>query len=231
MKGVTMNKENLTKLLEPFAPEDIEWRVQQSGIKNDKAWAMVLAYVQNRAVQQRLDDVCGPENWKNKFETAPDSGVMCGISIKIGDEWIDKWDGAENTQIEAVKGGLSGAMKRSAVQWGIGRYLYKLETVFVQVSDKGQHYIGVKENHDDKYPKIKGYWNDPQLPTWALPKDTAVKKSAKVEKFVTDNQKQLIMELLEKRGVPKEEMPSTLSIQFDVPIGTVMRKRNRLLEN
>lgn len=178
-----MDAADLKKLLEPFDPEDIEWRVQQSGIKNDKGWAMVLAYVQNRAVQQRLDDVCGAHNWKNKFETAPDSGVMCGLSIKVGDEWIDKWDGAENTQIEAVKGGLSGAMKRAAVQWGIGRYLYKLDTTFVQINARGQHYIGIKEKPKDEYPKIKGYWDDPELPDSALPADYKKTAPASIKEY------------------------------------------------
>ncbi|WP_348260526.1 Rad52/Rad22 family DNA repair protein, partial [Salmonella enterica] len=66
-------------------------------------------------------------------------GVECGISIKIGSEWVSKWDAAENTQVGAVKGGRSGAMKRAAVQWGIGRYLYNLEGGFAQISsDKNQ---------------------------------------------------------------------------------------------
>ncbi|EAV6548469.1 recombinase, partial [Salmonella enterica] len=51
---------NLDQLDEPFAAEDIEWRIQQSGKTRDgKVWAMVLAYVTNRAIMKRLDDVCG----------------------------------------------------------------------------------------------------------------------------------------------------------------------------
>ena len=61
--------ENLDRLSEPFHEKDIEWLVQQAGEKNGKQWAMVLAYVTNRAIQQRLDDVVGCENWKNEFES------------------------------------------------------------------------------------------------------------------------------------------------------------------
>ena len=39
-------------LNEPFPVEDIEWRIQQSGDKNGKPWAMVLAYVTNRAIME-----------------------------------------------------------------------------------------------------------------------------------------------------------------------------------
>lgn len=61
-------------------------------------------------------------NGETNIVTLNNGGVECGISIKIDGEWITKWDAAENTQVEAVKGGRSGAMKRAAVQWGIGRY-------------------------------------------------------------------------------------------------------------
>ena len=52
---------NLARLRDPFAPEDIEWRVQQAGEKNGRPWARVLAYVTNRAIMERLDEVVGPE--------------------------------------------------------------------------------------------------------------------------------------------------------------------------
>lgn len=132
---------NLDQLDEPFAAEDIEWRIQQSGKTRDgKVWALVLAYVTNRAIMKRLDDVCGKAGWRNEYRDIPNNGgVECGISIKIDSEWVTKWDAAENTQVEAVKGGRSGAMKRAAVQWGIGRYLYNLEEGFAQISsDKKQ---------------------------------------------------------------------------------------------
>src|SRR5690606_39028946 len=53
-------------------------------------------------------------------------------------EWVTKFDGAENTAVEAVKGGLSDSMKRAAAQWGIGRYLYTLESVWVPLDERGR---------------------------------------------------------------------------------------------
>jgi hypothetical protein len=90
-----------------------------SGKNNNGIWAKVLAYVTNRAIMKRLDEVCGKAGWRNEYRDIPNNGgVECGISIKVEGEWITKWDAAENTQVEAVKGGRSGAMKRAAVQWG-----------------------------------------------------------------------------------------------------------------
>ena len=157
---------DLSKLKDCFEPNDIEWRLQQCGKgKGDKIWGMALAYVTNRAIMNRLDEVCGPENWKNEFKAAPDGGILCGISIKVGDEWVTKWDGAENTDIEAVKGGLSGAMKRAAVQWGIGRYLYKLEESWINANENGAYRGKTKDGTTFR-------WDAPTLPAWALPKDS-----------------------------------------------------------
>ena len=151
---------DLKTLKKPFSAQDIEWRVQRSGFKNGKVWAMVLAYVTNRAIMDRLDETVGPQGWCNKFEPGPNGGIVCGLSIKVGDEWITKWDGADNTGIEAIKGGLSTAMKRSAVQWGIGRYLYDLDVVFANVHEGGAHSGKLK---DDTWFK----WDPPPLPEWA----------------------------------------------------------------
>ena len=51
------NEHELDRLRDPFAPGDIEWRVQTAGEKNGKPWARVLAYVTNRAIMDRLDEV------------------------------------------------------------------------------------------------------------------------------------------------------------------------------
>ncbi|CAI1818408.1 DNA damage response protein A [Serratia quinivorans] len=160
---------NLEKLDEPFAIEDIEWRVQQCGMASNGPWAMVLCYVTNRAIMKRLDEVCGKTGWRNEFQPSPSGGVLCGISIKHEDEWITKWDGAENTQVEAVKGGISGAMKRAAVQWGIGRYLYLLEERFAVCSTERNNQWNKAAYKDKSNKYVNIWWQTPDLPAWALP--------------------------------------------------------------
>lgn len=159
----------LDELLAPFPEEDIEWRVQRAGVTRGKGWAMVLAYVTNRAIMERLDSVVGGLGWKNEFSNAPGGGILCGISIKSEDGWVTKYDGAENTAVEAVKGGLSSSMKRAAVQWGIGRYLYKLESGFVNMTEEKPENMDGWYMHYDKPSNTKYYWRPPKLPTWALP--------------------------------------------------------------
>ncbi len=163
---------DLSKLKEPFPEDDIEWRLGRAGEKENKVWALALAYVTNRAIQNRLDDVCGPERWKNEFKEWHGESQICGISIKCGDEWITKWDGADNTGFESTKGGLSVSMKRAGYQWGIGRYLYELEETFVDTKKTkvaGWKFQAQKKNRDGGIKHTAFWWDTPELPTWALP--------------------------------------------------------------
>jgi len=146
-------KEIMERLQDPFPPEEIEWRVGSTN--GDKTKGIALAYVTNRAIQNRLDSVFGPFGWKNEFREWKGSSQICGISVKFDGEWITKWDGADDSNTEAVKGGLSDAMKRAAYQWGIGRYLYNLENVWVPIRQQGKSYVLASE---------------PRLPAWALPR-------------------------------------------------------------
>lgn len=131
-------------LAQPFAPEDLEWRLQNT--IEEKMRGMAVPYVTNRAIQNRLDEVCGPENWYNDFKPWHANGKkesqLCGIAIYFeGRGFITKWDGAEDSDIEPVKGGLSDSMKRAAYQWGIGRVLYSLDTVWVDIERRGRSYV------------------------------------------------------------------------------------------
>lgn len=141
MNNMQTMREGLSK---PFAPEDLEWRIQVTS--KDKASGLAVPYVTNRAIQDRLDDVVGPENWHNEYKpwhgNGKHEGQICGISIYFeGRGFITKWDGAEDTDIEPVKGGLSDSMKRAAVQWGIGRVLYKMNPIWVGIEQKGSSYM------------------------------------------------------------------------------------------
>src|SRR5262249_44070840 len=115
--------------------------------------------------------------WKNEYQRWGEHGVICGLSARPGSivgEWITKWDGAEETDIEATKGGLSGAMKRAAVQWGIGRYLYDLEETFANCGDKGTYRAKVDAKNADDKTDHWFRWSPPSLPIWALPGDAGL---------------------------------------------------------
>ena len=142
-------------LAAPFPEQDWEWRVQRSGVKNGRPWAIVVPYITNRAIQQRLDEVCGPANWENRFDPI-EGGFICRLGILVDDSWIWKEDGAPQTDIESIKGGLSNAMKRAAVQWGMGRHLYEIDqTLFAEIHEKG--------SHSDKIEGTWYKWDPPRI--------------------------------------------------------------------
>lgn len=157
---------NLLDLKKPFEEKDIEWRIGQCGKTNNKIWANCLAYISARAIQDRLDEVFGPCGWKVSYAKL-DTGILANIEVLYENEWIGKQDGAEQTEIEAFKGGLSSALKRAGSAWGIGRYLYDLEAGFAEIIEKGN---GTRYGKlSDKHGGDVFYWRPPKLPHWALP--------------------------------------------------------------
>lgn len=197
------------ELAAPVTDDDIEWRIGRSGEKNGKVWASALAYVTNRTIMARLDAVCGPENWRNEFREFM-GGVLCGISIRAGDEWVTKWDGAQATDIEPMKGGLSDSMKRAAVQWGIGRELYKLPEVFVDTS--------TDRKDGWQYAKAKGtvfYWRRPTLAE--VRGDRKPPKQQKATPKQPPTNQQIFGKFCEDNGIDKQAAAMWVVEQFDRP--------------
>ena len=196
-------KEIELKLKAPFRPDELEFRI--SATTKDKLKGLAVAYIQNRAVQNRLDEVVGFNNWKNEFIELKNGSKICGISIKIHNEWITNYDGAPDTDIESTKGGLSNSMKRAAVQWGIGRYLYNLPGQWVKIQPKGKSYE-IKER--------------PSLPNWALPKEFQKEKSFKEEiqetyKSELPKNVQVCIDSFKKLNISRSELETYLCLEAE----------------
>lgn len=145
----TSAKAMLDALKNPFDPRFVKYRV--GATSKDKKKGIALFYIDSREVQKRLDDVCGMDGWQNK-ETPFEQGVICELSIRVpSGEWITKTDGGEYTKVSPIKGGCSDALKRAAVLFGIGRYLYYIPNQWYPLNE------------------YKQFETEPQLPKWALP--------------------------------------------------------------
>ena len=132
-------KEISEKLKEKFSESDIEYRV--GATNTDRTMGLALAYVSARAIQSRLDEVLGMENWKVSYREIQ-GGFLCTLSIRINDEWIEKEDGASVTEFESIKGGISNSFKRVASSgFGIGRYLYNARNSWYPIKKQGNGYI------------------------------------------------------------------------------------------
>ena len=129
----------LKKLREPFRKEELEFRV--GATNNDKSMGLALAYVQARAIQNRLDELFGVDGWTVSYKEIS-AGFICSLSIKINDRWVTKEDGAGMTEYESVKGGISNAFKRVASSgFGVGRYLYNAKKNWYPIRQQGRGYV------------------------------------------------------------------------------------------
>jgi hypothetical protein len=146
----------------PFEEWRIEWRVTNTS--HDEARGRVIPYADHRAYMDRLNALVTPAGWTRKytihtsanFERSKDQKIVakvlvtCKLTIHglgshsaTGEEWADN-DNA-GTAAEAR------AFKRASSCFGLGRYLYYFEGIWVDLDGR-------------KRPK-----SIPQLPGWATP--------------------------------------------------------------
>jgi len=139
-------------LAEPFERDEVKFKPQS--VKGNRALA--LAYVDVRVIQDRLDDVLGVDGWQDEYSVLTDMSVVCKLRLKIGKRWITRMDvGSQSEQPDGgdrMKAAFSDALKRAAVKFGMGRYLYRLAPQWV-----------------DFDPVKKMFTSAPKLPPFALP--------------------------------------------------------------
>ena len=182
-----------SRLSEPFAENEIHWRVGGGGT--------ILAYIDARQVVERLNYVVGSENWsdaydpivftntevkentdydalrkkyeeqgaklyevfwmkgnaitgvKNKadmtfgYNDVKYGGIRCSLTVLD----VTRQDVGTVSMADQIKGAHSDALKRAAVKFGIGVYLYDLKNLQGGFFEKG---VVVEP---------------PELPSWAVP--------------------------------------------------------------
>ena len=149
-------EEITSALSRPFDPAVV--RFKPAVVSGNRALA--LAYVDARAILDRLDEVMGVVGWQDDYECLPDGSVVCKLRLKIGDDWITKVDvGGPSEQPDGgdrLKAAFSDALKKASVKFGLGRYLYRLPSQWC-----------------DYDPQKRQFTRPPTLPAAATPKPTA----------------------------------------------------------
>ena len=173
----TMNKERFQeikqRLIEPFDPEEIKWRVTATSTIQTKHGpqkrGQLIAYADQRAYTDRLNSVFGEWGWTRDYDvqvaqnferrTASDKSqsavaakvvVVSRVTIHglgthtgVGEEWADDENAATRAEAQAFK--------RACACFGLGRYLYDLDKTWVDLDQSNR-------------PTYT-----PSLPDWALP--------------------------------------------------------------
>jgi hypothetical protein len=147
-----------TKLREPFPLKFISWKI--NNYSQDKLKALITFHIDARAVQHRLNEVVGVDGWSFSFtELEKDNGVHGCLTLFFDDGGSEKEEqnvrditredvGYANRtdKSEWYKDAVSDALKRCAVHFGVGHFLYALPTLWVDLSEPGQKYLGDDQN-------------------------------------------------------------------------------------
>lgn len=138
-----MSDEQLTlmqQLAAAFDPGEVKFK--PAVVQGNRALA--LPYVDARVIQDRLDHVLGVNGWSDDYTPLADGSVMCRLRLRIGGEWVTKTDvGGPSEQPDGgdrTKAAFSDALKRAAVKFGIGRYLYRLPQQWVDYDPRRRQF-------------------------------------------------------------------------------------------
>jgi hypothetical protein len=161
---------NVTKLLAelevPFSPDQVRWRVTNTS--NDKKRGQIAPYADCRAYTDRLNALFTPQGWTREYKvqtmtniTRVKKGesivsgkvlVTCTVTILglgshsgTGEEWADDDNGMTSADAQAFK--------RACSCFGLGRYFYEIQAVWVDLDQNRQ--------------PVRA----PMLSAWALPEN------------------------------------------------------------
>ncbi|WP_291426609.1 single-stranded DNA-binding protein DdrA [Deinococcus sp.] len=138
------------RLQAPFPAHMVMWK--PGAFTKDRSRALMLGHIDARAVQDRLDAIC-PDAWSFELEVVAGTShpVVKGRLTVLGVSREDIGEAGEG-ELGTLKAASSDALKRCAVQFGIGRYLYDLPKQWADWDDS------------KRAPK-----QPPELPEWARP--------------------------------------------------------------
>jgi hypothetical protein len=123
----------------PFDPADVDFRPQ--GQLTDRGQGLALAYIDARAVMDRLDAVVGAENWYGFPDVLIADTAVRVVRYGLTIHGVTKYAIGDAADTEASKSADSDGLKRAGVPWGIGRYLYALPREWVTGEPRGKNWI------------------------------------------------------------------------------------------
>ncbi len=146
----------LERLAEPFRPEQVRWKPQ---VVTDAGRAMAVAYVDPRVVAERLDQVVGGE-WSFHWEPLGVQGDRLVVKSSLTIMGVTREDVGEHVlsdreQADPWKSAVSDAFKRSAVHFGVARYLYWLDTVWVNYDRRRREFLEEPYIDDDGIVRVR----------------------------------------------------------------------------
>jgi hypothetical protein len=122
-----LTPQDLVILKRPFAPHEMEWREEERTKKNGEKFQLVLAYIAEEAICDRLEMV--DPSWQfSDIQIAERGGQVYAIASMTVKGVTRSNVGMEEIKhlAEAEKSAATDSLKRCARLFGIGRYLLNL---------------------------------------------------------------------------------------------------------
>ena len=162
--SVEQQQQLLEKLIIPFHPDAISWRVTNKS--KDGKRGCVIPYGDQRAYTDRLNEVFTPAGWTRAYDVttlSPVTRIRKNVAIQTGKVIVtcvvtihclgshsgsgEMWADDDNAMTRAE----AQAFKRACCCFGLGRYFYDFAEMWVDLDDYGNPL------------------RIPTLPEWALP--------------------------------------------------------------
>jgi hypothetical protein len=141
----------LPELAVPFSSDQVRWRITNT--TNDKKRGQIVPYADSRAYTDRLNALFTPQGWTREYKvqtmaniTRVKKGesivsgkvlVTCTVTILgigshsgTGEEWADDDNGMTSADAQAFK--------RACSCFGLGRYFYDIQAVWVDLDHNRQ---------------------------------------------------------------------------------------------
>ena len=189
------------ELAAPFAAKDVKTKPGRGREQ--------VSYVDARTVAERLDAVVGPENWA--FDWQPMIVNEDAIHVVKGTltiYGISKSDIGDSEKIEPNKGAVSDALKRAAVLWGIGRYLYGGGAAPAQPQQTGQE---ARPREQPQEPR-NGREATPSPPPPARAARAPAGVGSESTGAITDQQQKSIRAAVGRAGMTMDDLLDQLDI-------------------
>jgi len=140
--GEKLDHETLARLSEPFRPDQVRWKPQ---VISETVNALAVAYVDPRVVSERLDQVVGGD-WSFHWEPLGVQGdrlvVKSSLTVMgVTREDVGEYVLSDREQADPWKSAVSDGLKRAAVHFGVGRYLYWLEAIWCAYDRRKHEFI------------------------------------------------------------------------------------------
>ena len=121
-------------------------KMKPQSVTKDQAKGLVSYYIDARLAAERLTAAVGPGGWSEEYHvvsTDPQAGlpIECRLTV-LGVTRADVGQIAPGPlDDKAWKSAYSDALKRAAVKWGIGRYLYRLPLTWHDYDAKKKQFM------------------------------------------------------------------------------------------